>query len=181
MASAAGAGSAEQAVLGSSEPLPADTPLVRGYVFPPRDAPGGAPPPVDYAALLEAMATTGFQATNFGAAVTELNRMIAWRLSDEPVPADASPEEADPAYRAKTRCKARTRRLTAQQPARRVGNALFLATGADGSGLLRLSRRFSWASRPTSSPPACARACATWCSTAWLTCLSPRPAASKKT
>ena len=108
MAPAAGASSAEQAVLGSSEPLPADTPLVRGYVFPSRgDAPGGVPPAVDYGALLEAMATTGFQATHFGAAVAELNRMLAWRLSDEPVPADASPEDADPAYRANTRCKAR--------------------------------------------------------------------------
>ena len=86
-------------------------------MFPPRDAPGGAPPAVDYAALLEAMATTGFQATNFGAAVAELNRMIAWRLSDEPVPADASPEEADPAYRAKTRCKVRACCLAVQQPA----------------------------------------------------------------
>ena len=110
MAPAAGASSAEQAVLGSSEPLPADTPLVRGYVFPSRgDAPGGVPPAVDYGALLEAMATTGFQATHFGAAVAELNRMLAWRLSDEPVPADASPEDADPVYRAKTRCKARAR------------------------------------------------------------------------
>ena len=117
MAPATGAGSAEQAVLGSSEPLPADTPQVRGYVFPPRDAPGGAPPAVDYEALLEAMATTGFQATNFGAAVAELNRMIAWRLSDEPVPADASPEEADPAYRAKTRCKARARPVATKPPA----------------------------------------------------------------
>ena len=107
---AAGACAAEQAVLGSSEPLPADTPRVRGYVFPPRDAPGGAPSaPVDYAALLEAMATTGFQAQHFGAAVTELNRMIAWRLSDEPVPPDASPEDADPATRARVRCKARAR------------------------------------------------------------------------
>jgi deoxyhypusine synthase len=106
---ATGASSAEQAVLGSSEPLPAGTPQVRGYEFPPRsDAPGGAPPPpVDYERLLAAMATTGFQATAFGAAVTEINRMIAWRLSDEPVPADASPEEADPAHRARTRCKAR--------------------------------------------------------------------------
>ena len=100
---------AEQAVLGSSEPLPADTPVVRGYEFPPRgDAPGAAPPPVDYAALLDAMATTGFQATAFGAAVTEMNRMIAWRLSDEPVPADAAPEDADPELRKRTRCKART-------------------------------------------------------------------------
>ena len=147
MAPAAGAGSAEQAVLGSSEPLPADTPLVRGYVFPPRgDAPGSAPPPVDYAALLEAMATTGFQATNFGAAVEELNRMIAWRLSDEPVPADASPEEADPAYRAKTRCKARAC-CPAAHP--RLGDCEGGCSADSAARMLGVRNRFSWASRRT--------------------------------
>ena len=166
MAPAAGASSAEQAVLGSSEPLPADTPLVRGYVFPSRgDAPGGVPPAVDYGALLEAMATTGFQATHFGAAVAELNRMLAWRLSDEPVPADASPEDADPAYRAKTRCKARALPV-------RCAAGRCRGPGADaGAANARHScARFSWVSRPTSSPRACAKACGTWCSTAWWTC-----------
>jgi deoxyhypusine synthase len=107
---AGGACPAEQAVLGTSEALPAGTPQVRGYEFPARsDAGGGAPPPVDYERLLAAMATTGYQATNFGAAVAELNRMIAWRLSDEPLTPETPEEEADPAHRARVRCKARPR------------------------------------------------------------------------
>jgi len=96
------------AVLTASEPLPSDTPQVRGYTFPDRGT-STAPPPVDYEALLAAMACTGFQATAFGAAVTELNRMISWRLSDEPLPAEADPEapENAPEARARVRCKAR--------------------------------------------------------------------------
>ncbi len=144
---AAGACPAEQAVLGTSEALPAGTPLVRGYEFPPRgDGPGGVgpagapPPPVDYERLLDAMATTGFQATSFGEAVAELNRMIAWRLNDEPVTEETSPEEADPAFRARTRCKARVA----------APNACVLCACVALSGrVLARRRRFSWASRPT--------------------------------
>ena len=46
------------------------------------------------------MLTSGFQATQFGYAVDEVNKMLKWRLSDEPVPEDANEEERDPAYRA---------------------------------------------------------------------------------
>lgn len=95
-AAPAGPGDAQQAVLVQSEKLPDDTPVIRGYDFN-----GG----VDYEKLMDAMLTTGFQATNLGLAVEEVNRMLRWRLSDEPIPADAEPEEADPTYRQQTRCK----------------------------------------------------------------------------
>lgn len=94
--------SAQQAVLGGSEALPEGTPQVRGYDFPPLGQ------PVDYERLLAAMATTGFQASAFGAAVAEVRRMLAWRLSDELLPAgEPSPSAEAEAARRQTRCKAR--------------------------------------------------------------------------
>ena len=33
--------------------------------------------------------------------------MLRWRLSDEPIPADADGDDADPEFRKRTRCKAR--------------------------------------------------------------------------
>lgn len=50
----------------------------------------------------------GFQATNFGLAVEEIQRMRRWRLSDEPATEQEVKEHptwADPAVRAKIRCK----------------------------------------------------------------------------
>lgn len=69
MASANGAPptAASEAVLKQSEGLPASTPVIRGYDFS-----NG----IDYEALLGAMATTGFQASNFGRAIDEINRMV---------------------------------------------------------------------------------------------------------
>ena len=105
--------SAQQAVLAASEAVPAGTPVVRGYDFPARGPAGTPPPPVDYQRLLECMATTGFQASAFGAAVVEVRRMLAWRLSDEPVPPPAEGEEAlteeEVKQRAHVRCKVRAR------------------------------------------------------------------------
>ena len=42
--------------------------------------------------LMAAFATTGFQATHLAAAATEINRMLAWRASDDPVYAAAAVE-----------------------------------------------------------------------------------------
>ena len=44
--------------------------IVRGYDF------GGKPGHVDYEKLLASYLTTGFQATNFGLAVEEINKMV---------------------------------------------------------------------------------------------------------
>eukprot|EP00899_Mesostigma_viride_P015673 jgi/Mesvir1/24106/Mv10828-RA.1 len=60
---------------------------------------------IDYGALLESYKTTGFQATTFGQAVDEIQRMLSWRLSDEKPEEDALEEELDPAFRASTGCK----------------------------------------------------------------------------
>ena len=47
---------------------------------------------------------TGFQATNLGLAIEEINKMIKWRLSDEPIAEDEEEQYKDPEVRAKTRC-----------------------------------------------------------------------------
>ncbi|KAI8870696.1 Deoxyhypusine synthase [Ramicandelaber brevisporus] len=62
---------------------------------------------VNYDALLQTYARTGFQATSFGQAVEEINKMRKWRLSDEPMDAtDAADERwSDPEVRANTKCK----------------------------------------------------------------------------
>ncbi|XP_029413221.1 deoxyhypusine synthase isoform X3 [Nannospalax galili] len=65
------------AVLKHSSELPLESARVRGYDF----SRG-----VDYRALLEAFGTTGFQATNFGRAVQQVNAMIEKKL--EPLAED---------------------------------------------------------------------------------------------
>lgn len=59
---------AQEAVLVSSDEVPAGTPVVRGY-----DWNAG---PVDYDLLLDSYLNCGFQATNFGAAVLEIRKMV---------------------------------------------------------------------------------------------------------
>ena len=58
----------QMAVLSQSEPMPEHSIPVRGYDF----SSG-----VDYHMLLQSFKTTGFQATHFGMAVEELNRMAS--------------------------------------------------------------------------------------------------------
>ncbi|KAK2087432.1 hypothetical protein P7K49_033339 [Saguinus oedipus] len=65
------------AVLKHSSTLPPESAQVRGYDF---------NRGVDYRALLEAFGTTGFQATNFGRAVQQVNAMIEKKL--EPLSQD---------------------------------------------------------------------------------------------
>lgn len=52
-----------------SEPFPDDAPRVQGYDF---------NHGVDHKALLQSFYNTGFQATHFGRAVREINRMVRW-------------------------------------------------------------------------------------------------------
>jgi deoxyhypusine synthase len=49
------------------------------------------------------MLTTGFQATNVGLAIEEINRMLAWRLSDRPISENDSEENRAPEVRQRTR------------------------------------------------------------------------------
>jgi deoxyhypusine synthase len=87
---------AAEAVLVRSEDMPEGTPIVKGYDF---------EGDFSFDRLMEAYKFIGFQASNLGLAIEEINRMITWRLSDDPVK-DSEPEELkDPEARAKVRCK----------------------------------------------------------------------------
>jgi len=59
---------------------------------------------IDYEKIFATYRHTGFQATNLGLAIEEVNRMIKWRLSDEPIEEDEQDEFKDPEVRKKTRC-----------------------------------------------------------------------------
>ncbi|KAJ2500175.1 Deoxyhypusine synthase [Coemansia sp. RSA 1972] len=87
---------AAAAVLVRSEGVPDDAQLIRGYDFE-----NG----VDYNALLGTYINTGFQATSFGRAVDIINKMRAWRLSDEPVGDNDCEEDRDLEYRQSVKCK----------------------------------------------------------------------------
>ncbi|KAJ2779157.1 Deoxyhypusine synthase [Coemansia interrupta] len=89
---------ATAAVLVESEQLPKGTQLIKGYDFD-----NG----VDYNALLSSYLTTGFQASSFGRAVEIINHMRAWRLSDEPLPDDADPDDPENSFesRSNVKCK----------------------------------------------------------------------------
>mmetsp|Transcript_95063 Transcript_95063/g.130807 ORF Transcript_95063/g.130807 Transcript_95063/m.130807 type:complete len:189 (-) Transcript_95063:601-1167(-) len=69
--------------------------LVKGYDF---------NKGVDYEAVFKSYINTGFQATNLGMAIEEVNKMIKWRLSDEPIAEDENENFKDPEVRKKTRC-----------------------------------------------------------------------------
>ncbi|CAL8272129.1 unnamed protein product [Lota lota] len=67
---------AREAVLKPSAELSIDMPKIRGYDF---------NKGVDHRALLQSYITTGFQASNMGLAINEINRMIEKRLETEEV------------------------------------------------------------------------------------------------
>jgi len=84
----------EAALVSTSGQIQESTPCVRGYDF--NDG-------IDYHALLQTYRTTGFQATNFGLAIDEINRMLKKRK--EPVPSDIFQEaDCDPFVTPRTNC-----------------------------------------------------------------------------
>lgn len=95
---------AKNAVLVKSEPLPEEitSQVVRGYDFNEALLEGGR---VDFGALLNTYARSGFQATNLGRAIEEINRMLSWRLSDEAMTENEPEEFKDPEVRKKQKCK----------------------------------------------------------------------------
>ena len=98
---------AVDAVLASSDPMPEDSVSVRGFDF--ELGRGGSAEEkgkekLSHGELLSSMMTTGFQATSFGQAVAEVERMRTWRLSDEEV-TDSIHDIQDPSERARTGCK----------------------------------------------------------------------------
>eukprot|EP00744_Colponema_vietnamica_P009126 GILI01013001.1.p1 GENE.GILI01013001.1~~GILI01013001.1.p1 ORF type:complete len:384 (-),score=91.54 GILI01013001.1:399-1499(-) len=80
----------------SSVGMPEGSQVVKGYDF---------NEGVDYSKLFASYATMGFQATNIGLAIEEINRMIRWRLSDEPILPEEEENLKDPAVRAQIKCK----------------------------------------------------------------------------
>ena len=73
---------AQEAVLVKSVSMPEGSKTVLGYDFESTDDDDDTGK--DHATrVLESMLYTGFQATSFGQAAEEINRMISWRLSDE--------------------------------------------------------------------------------------------------
>ncbi len=80
-----------------SETMPAGTPVVRGPNF---DDPAVAS---SLDALLASFSTMGFQATTLSSAIDEINALLNWRLSDEPVKPSDDDALRDPAVRAATR------------------------------------------------------------------------------
>jgi len=77
-----------------SEPMPEGAPVCKGYDF---------NQGIDHDALLQSFATTGFQASHFARAVEEVNKMLHWRGTDEPLP-EGETEADQPTDRSKLRC-----------------------------------------------------------------------------
>eukprot|EP00913_Durusdinium_trenchii_P021210 g19924.t1 len=90
-------------VLASSEEL--SSPHVVGYDFNQGPAYKLRMRGVDYEALLQSYMTTGFQATNLGKAIQEIEQMLDWSLADEPVPEDEVDEFKDIEARRRVRTK----------------------------------------------------------------------------
>lgn len=59
---------------------------------------------VDYDKLFETFKHTGIQATALGNAIDIVNKMISWRLSDEPIDEEEDDEFKDPEVRKNTKC-----------------------------------------------------------------------------
>ncbi|KAG8930039.1 Deoxyhypusine synthase [Tulasnella sp. 418] len=86
---------AASAVLGKSEPVPENSVPVQGPNF---------DKPIGLQEFLRSYETIGFQATSLGRAIDIVEKMRKWRLSDEPISPDESPDYLDPAVRAQTKC-----------------------------------------------------------------------------
>ncbi|KAJ3292888.1 hypothetical protein HK104_004926 [Borealophlyctis nickersoniae] len=88
--------SAAAAVLVQSVSMPEGTSQVSGYDF---------NKGINYEELFKSYIRTGYQATSVGQAIEEINRMIRWRLSDEPIAEDEQEHMRDPLVRSTTKCK----------------------------------------------------------------------------
>ena len=90
---------AEEAVFGQfgSKGETPDLPEVKGFQF--------GPEGLDWDQMFQQLKYMGFQATNVGLAIEEINNMLRWRLSDEPVEDEKDESWRDPELRANTRAK----------------------------------------------------------------------------
>ncbi|RKP28188.1 DHS-like NAD/FAD-binding domain-containing protein [Syncephalis pseudoplumigaleata] len=86
---------ADRALAVKSQAIPFETKPVRGYDF---------NEGIQWDKLVDSFGTTGFQASALGRAIDEVNRMLRWRLSDDPIDMSRSDEIVDPEMRRNTRC-----------------------------------------------------------------------------
>lgn len=82
------------AVLKKSDEAPSKT-IIKGYDF--NDG-------LDYDKLIDSYRNIGFQASSFGKAIDLVNKMLNWRLSDEPIDEKEDDEYHDEEVRKKTKC-----------------------------------------------------------------------------
>mmetsp|Transcript_23452 Transcript_23452/g.65848 ORF Transcript_23452/g.65848 Transcript_23452/m.65848 type:complete len:367 (+) Transcript_23452:178-1278(+) len=87
---------AEEAVFKTSAAMPEGSEEVEGYDF---------NRGIDYDALLKTYKNCGFQARNLGLAIEQVNKMLRWRLSDEPIAEDEDDKWKDEEVRRNVRCK----------------------------------------------------------------------------
>mmetsp|Transcript_4457 Transcript_4457/g.4579 ORF Transcript_4457/g.4579 Transcript_4457/m.4579 type:complete len:363 (+) Transcript_4457:109-1197(+) len=87
---------AQAAVLQKSESISENSISVRGEDF---------SADVSLEQLVSKMLTTGFQATNVGLAIKEIQNMISWRLSDRPIGDNEQDEHKSMEYRSNAKCK----------------------------------------------------------------------------
>ncbi|KAJ3212344.1 hypothetical protein HDU82_002388 [Entophlyctis luteolus] len=91
---------AMEAVLKPSAAMPSTAVPIKGYDFN-----NG----INHAEVIRAMYTTGYQATSVGQAIMEINRMINWRIEDDPSvqPDEVLPDPDDPNPKPQTapKCK----------------------------------------------------------------------------
>lgn len=59
---------------------------------------------VDYDKMFEFLKSTGIQSTSLGVAIEIINKMIHWRLSDEPIDEDEEEDYTNPEVRKNTKC-----------------------------------------------------------------------------
>jgi deoxyhypusine synthase len=78
---------------------------VRGFDFEEYTVQQNGKTEVDYHKLFEAYKTIGFQATSLGEAIEEINKMLKWRLSDEPIDPNEDESLKDPKVRGSIKCK----------------------------------------------------------------------------
>jgi deoxyhypusine synthase len=86
----------EDAVLVHSAPVPEGTEIARGPEFNDPDF---------FTKFMDSFRFMGFQATSFGLAVDEINQMLDWRLSDEPIDPEEVDEYLDMDVRKNIKCK----------------------------------------------------------------------------
>ncbi|KAJ3425480.1 deoxyhypusine synthase [Anaeramoeba flamelloides] len=82
-------------VLTKKDEINVDLPIVKGYDF---------NKGIDFEKIMKKYLYQGFQSTNLGLAIKEINKMLHWRLSDEPIPKDEEGELADPEFRKTVKC-----------------------------------------------------------------------------